>query len=178
MSEEIEVPTEHLLEAMQEKLHEEGGSWIMYVAMTAAILSVLAACAALFAGHHANEATLSQIKASNAWNYYQAKGVKSYILSMKVSMLKALDKPVDAKDVDKINTLIKEQDEIKKEATNLEEESTLHLSRHVPLSAAVTFFQVAIALCALTVLTKRRWLYYGSLVLTSVGLIFLVKGLI
>ena len=88
MSEEIEVPTEHLHEAIQEKLQEEGGSWIMYVAMTAAILSVLAAGAALFAGHHANEATLSQIKASNAWNYYQAKGVKSYILSMKVSMLK------------------------------------------------------------------------------------------
>ena len=178
MSEEIEVPTEHLHEAIQEKLHEEGGSWIMYVAMTAAILSVLAAGAALFAGHHANEATLSQIKASNAWNYYQAKGVKSYILSMKVSMLKALDKPVDAKDVDKINTLSKEQDEIKKEATSLEEESKLHLSRHVPLSAAVTFFQVAIALCALTVLTKRRYLYYGSLLLTTIGLIFLVKGLI
>ena len=178
MSEEIEVPTEHLHETIQEKLHEEGGSWIMYVAMTAAILSVLAAGAALFAGHHANEATLSQIKASNAWNYYQAKGVKSYILSMKVSMLKALDKPVDAKDVDKINTLSKEQDEIKKEATSLEEESKLHLSRHVPLSAAVTFFQVAIALCALTVLTKRRWLYYGSLLLTSIGLLFLIKGLI
>ena len=178
MSEEIEVPTEHLHEAIQEKLQEEGGSWIMYVAMTAAILSVLAAGAALFAGHHANEATLSQIKASNAWNYYQAKGVKSYILSMKVSMLKALDKPVDAKDVDKINILSKEQDEIKKEAINLEEESRLHLSRHVPLSAAVTFFQVAIALCALTVLTKRRYLYYGSLILCSIGLIFLVIGFI
>ena len=178
MSEEIEVPTEHLQETLQEKMHEEGGSWIMYVAMTAAILSVLAAGAALFAGHHANEATLSQIKASNAWNYYQAKGVKSYILSMKVSMFKALDKPVDAKDIDKISSLSKEQEEIKKEATNLEEESKLHLSRHVPLSAAVTFFQVAIALCALTVLTKRRYLYYGSLLLTSIGLVFLIVGFI
>ena len=176
MSEEIEVPTEHLQETLQEKMQEEGGSWIMYVAMTAAILSVLAAGAALFAGHHANEATLSQIKASNAWNYYQAKGVKSYILSMKVSMFKALDKPVDAKDIDKISSLSKEQEEIKKEATNLEEESKLHLSRHVPLSAAVTFFQVAIALCALTVLTKRRYLYYGSLLLTSIGLVFLIVG--
>lgn len=178
MSEEIEVPTEHLQEAIQEKLNEEGGSWIMYVAMTAAILSVLAAGSALFAGHHANEATLSQIKASNAWNYYQAKGVKSYILSMKVSMLKALDKPVDAKDVDKISTISKEQEEIKKEATSLEEESKLHLSRHVPLSAAVTFFQVGIALCALTVLTKRRYLYYGSLLLSFIGILYLLKGLL
>lgn len=178
MSEEIEVATEHLQETLQEKLNEEGGRWIMYVAMTAAILSVLAAAAALFAGHHANEATLSQIKASNAWSYYQAKGVKSYVLSMKVSLLKDLDKPVDPKDLEKIATITNEQSEIKKEATNLEDESKLHLMRHVPLSAAVTFFQVSIALCALTVLTKRRYLYYGSLLLSVIGLIFFVKGLI
>lgn len=178
MSKEIEIPTEHLQEALQEKLNEEGGRWIMYVAMTAAILSVLAAGAALFAGHHANEATLSQIKASNAWSYFQAKGVKSYILSMKVSLLKDLDKQVDPKDLEKIIAIEGEQSEIKKEAINLEDESKLHLMRHVPLSAAVTFFQVAIALCALTVLTKRRYLYYGSLLLSFTGIIFLVKGLI
>jgi hypothetical protein len=106
MSEEIEVPTEHLQEELNEHAHHNRNSrFVMFIAMTAAILSVLAATAALFAGHHANEATLSQIKASNEWSYYQAKGVKTYVLSMKVSLLQALDKPIDTKDEEKISTL-------------------------------------------------------------------------
>lgn len=178
MAEEVEVPTEHLQEAIQERLEEEGSRWIMLVAMAAAMLSVLAAIAALFAGHHANEATLSQIKAANSWNYYQAKGVKSYVLSMKIALEKDLNKPIDPSDLKKLESLSDEQAEIKKEATSLENESQLHLLRHVPLSAAVTFFQIAIALCAITVLTKKFPLFYGSLLLGIIGLLFLLKGLI
>ena len=177
MSEEIEVPTEHLQEGLNEHAHN-GSRFVMFIAMTAAILSVLAATAALFAGHHANEATLSQIKASNAWSYYQAKGVKSYVLEMKVSLLKALDKPVDKKDEAKLLTLNQEQVDIKKEAEQLGSEANEHLVRHVPLSAAVTLFQIGIALCAITVLTKRRILFYGSLLVGVIGLVFLVKGFI
>jgi hypothetical protein len=178
MSEEIEVPTEHLQESLNEHAHHQQSSFVMFIAMTAAILSVLAATAALFAGHHANEATIDQIKASNAWSYYQAKGVKSYVLSAKMTLLEAMDKPVDPKDKDKLATLSKEQEEIKTEATTLEHEATDHLGRHVPLSAAVTFFQIGIALCAITVLTKRRFLYYGSLLVGVVGIVFLIKGFI
>lgn len=176
MSEEIEVPTEHLQESLNEHAHHQQSSFVMFIAMTAAILSVLAATAALFAGHHANEATIAQIKASNAWSYYQAKGVKSYVLSMKVSLLEAMEKPVDPKDRAKLATLTKEQEEIKTEASSLEKEATDHLGRHVPLSAAVTFFQIGIALCAITVLTKRRILYYGSVLVGLVGIFFLIKG--
>lgn len=179
MSEEIEVPTEHLQDELNEHAHHNGNNrFVMFIAMTAAILSVLAATAALFAGHHANEATLSQIKASNEWSYYQAKGVKTYVLSMKVSLLKALDKPVDAKDEEKIAALNQEQLDIKKEAEKLGQEANEHLQRHVPLSAAVTLFQIGIALCAITVLTKRRALFYGSLFVGVAGVVFLAKGLL
>jgi hypothetical protein len=177
MSEEIEVPTEHLQEQLNEHAHHHGNTFVMFVALTAAILSVLAATAALFAGHHANEATLSQIKASNEWSYYQAKGVKSYVLSMKVSLLQALDKPVDSKDKAKLTLLTNEQEDIKVEANKLEAEATEHLGRHVPLAAAVTLFQIGIALCAITVLTKRRPLFYGSLLVGIIGIVYLIKGL-
>jgi hypothetical protein len=179
MSEEIEVPTEHLQEVLNEEAHHNvNNRFVMFIAMTAAILSVLAATAALFAGHHANEATLSQIQASNAWSYYQAKGVKTYVLSMKVSLLQALEKPIDPKDELKIAKLNQEQLDIKKEADKLGQEASEHLQRHVPLAAAVTLFQIGIALCAITVLTKRRILFYGSLLVGVIGIVFLVKGLI
>ena len=179
MSEEIELSTEHLQEELNEHAHHSGNNrLVMLIAMTAAILSVLAAIAALFAGHHANEATLSQIKASNEWSYYQAKGVKTYVLSMKVSLLQALDKPIDPKDEEKIETLNQQQLDIKREADRLGQEANEHLKRHVPLSAAVTFFQIGIALCAITVLTKRRILFYGSVLVGICGIFFLIKGLI
>jgi hypothetical protein len=104
--------------------------------------------------------------------------VKTYVLSMKVSLLQALDKPIDTKDEEKISTLNQEQLDIKKEAERLGQEANEHLQRHVPLAAAVTLFQIGIALCAITVLTKRRILFYGSLLVGGVGIVFLVKGLL
>ena len=52
----------------------------MMVALTAALLSVLAAITALFASHYANEAMIEQIQASDQWSFYQAKGIKSVVL--------------------------------------------------------------------------------------------------
>ncbi len=81
--EEIEVPTEHLQEHIKEKLEEGGGeSWSMYLAISTALMAVFAALGSLFAGHHSNEALLSQLKASDSWNYYQAKGIKYEIASI------------------------------------------------------------------------------------------------
>ncbi|MDQ2720133.1 MAG: DUF4337 domain-containing protein, partial [Bacteroidota bacterium] len=87
--EEIEVPTEHLQEAVKEKAEEASkdalGKWIMYVAISTALIAVFAAIAGLMAGHHSNEALIEQIKASDQWAYYQAKGIKAEILSLQVN---------------------------------------------------------------------------------------------
>src|ERR1700678_1316904 len=91
--EEIEVPTEHLHEAINEKAEEakekkEEKGWSMMVAISTAIMAVFAAIAGLMAGDHANEAMFLQIKASvqtikasDQWAYYQAKGIKGEIKS-------------------------------------------------------------------------------------------------
>jgi hypothetical protein len=68
---EIEAPTEHLHETIHEEVHKsEAGHhqaerWTPQVALSSALLAVLAALAALLAGHHVNEATLDQMKASD-----------------------------------------------------------------------------------------------------------------
>src|SRR5580704_8937616 len=98
MPEEIEVPTEHLNEALDEEAHKndhehhghggkKGGhaakhtNWIPGVALSAAVMAVCAAIAALLAGHHANEGVLDQITASDRWAEFQAKGIKSAVLT-------------------------------------------------------------------------------------------------
>ncbi len=69
MPEEIEVPTEHLHEHMEHEAEEGREKWVLGVALSSAFLAAFAAVASLMAGHHANEAMIDQIRASDQWNY-------------------------------------------------------------------------------------------------------------
>src|SRR5437773_12547315 len=74
--EEAEVPLEHLHEEIHHSAEHGGENWISWVALSTAILAVLAAIAGLLSGKHANEAMMSQIEASDQWGYYQARASK------------------------------------------------------------------------------------------------------
>lgn len=172
--EEIEVPTEHLHETIEEKVEEaikenEKG-WSMLVAISTALIAVLAAISALMAGHHSDEALIAQIKASDQWAFYQAKGIKGEIKTLEMSNGKAKQA-----DIDKYKN---EQEEIKKEATAFEKESESHLISHLKLSRAVTLFQIAIAISAIAILTRKKFLWYSSMALAAVGLCFFILGLL
>jgi len=173
MVDEIEVPTEHLHESIHEEFERTEEKWILRVALTAALLAVFAAIASLYAGDHANEAMLEQIKASDQWSYYQAKSIKSMLLKSKTDLLKTLDKPVDAKDEAKLEAYTVELKEIEDKAREAERSSHSNFARHVILAKAVTAFQVAIALCAIAALTKRKWLWYISMAAGGGGLVLL-----
>ena len=175
--EDLEVPTEHLHEALHESAHHSEENWILKVALTAALLAVFAAITALFAGHHANEAMIEQIKSSDQWAYYQAKGIKLAVLESKMEMLGSLGKEQSAKDIEKAETYKKEQTEISKKAKEFSDLSEQHLSVHKKLANGVTIFQIAIAICAISALTKTKWLWFGSIFLGLAGLVFLGMGI-
>ena len=61
----------------------------------------------------------------------------------------------------------KEQEDISKEASGLQEESAKALKSHLTLSYAETFLQVAIGISAISALTRRKWLWIASLVVAS-----------
>jgi uncharacterized protein DUF4337 len=172
--EEIEVPTEHLYETIEEKVEEaikenEKG-WSMYVAISTALIAVLAAISALLAGHHSDEAVMEQIKASDQWNYYQAKGIKAELKNLEISSGKAT-----IADVAKYKS---DQADIQKEAQGHEEEAEMHTQKHIKLSGAVTMFQIAIAISAISILTRKKILWYGSLALALGGSCFFIAGLL
>jgi hypothetical protein len=169
MAEEIEVPTEHLQESIHEEFERTEEKWILRVALTAALLAVFAAVASLYAGHHANEAMLEQIKASDRWSYYQAKSIKSQLLKNKIELLQALDKPADAADQEKLAEYAEDLKAIEHEARESEQASHTNFARHTTLAKSVTAFQVAIAVCAIAALTKRKWLWYISILAASAG---------
>src|ERR1700751_2927594 len=84
--EEQEVPTEGLSDEINEQAEKENAAeekkWSFYIAISTALIAVLAAISSLLAGHHSNEALIEQIKASDQWAFYQAKGIKAYIASL------------------------------------------------------------------------------------------------
>jgi uncharacterized protein DUF4337 len=178
--EEIEVPTEHLHEAIKEKAEESKERWILYVALSTAFMAVLAAVAGLLAGHHANEALIERVKASDQWSFYQAKNLKSEIAVNTDKILHALPVqpgtvlPDNSKDIERYQ---KDKEEIKKTAEEAEKASELHLGKHVPLASAVTAFQIAIAISAISILTRKKKLWYGSILLTLIGIVFFLMGL-
>ena len=197
MPEEIEIPTEHLHEQIEEGAEEKRERWTMMLALSTAFMAVLAAFAGLLAGHHANEALVERMKASDQWNFYQAKNLKQEIAvntdmilqavgagrvgqtamsSGKTSTEPAATAPADhSKDIARYE---KEKAEIKKEAEEDEAVSEAHLAKHVPLARAVTAFQVAIAISAIAVLTRRKKLWYAGLGLTAIGVFFLIVGIL
>ena len=176
--EEIEVPTEHLHETLEETARENERNWIMQVALSAALLAVFAAITALMAGHHSNEAMIEQIRSSDQWAFFQAKGIKAAVLESKIGMLASLGKEVNPGDAEKLKSYREEQKEINKKALEYSESSERHLALHNTLAKGVTIFQIAIAICAISALTKKKWLWFCSIALGIAGLFFLALGLL
>jgi hypothetical protein len=174
--EEMEVPTEHLHEHIERGLEESKEKWILGVALSSAFLAALAAVSSLMAGFHANEAMMDRIKSSDQWNYYQAKGIKSAVLSTEIEMLKSFKKPVSRQDVQKIEQYKEDQDKISEEAKKDEESSEDHLKYHETLAHSVTLFQVAIAVGAIAALTRRKTFWFVSMSFGLVGLAFFAMG--
>ena len=167
--EEIEVPTEHLHEEIQEKAAESSGKSSLYIAISTALMAVIAAIAGMMAGHHSNEALIEQIKASDQWAFYQAKSIKAEIRALR---------PEGAGTTKSIATTKSEEENIRREAEEDEASSKAHLQHHILLGRSVTLFQIAIAISAIAILTRKRFLWLTGIIIALVGVWFFVAGLI
>lgn len=112
-----------------------------------------------------NDSAIRKTEASNQWNYYQAKSNKQNLAELAISL--------PGVDADRYKTEVQrykaEKEEIKKKAESLEAESAefehkseAALHQHHRWAQAMTALQIAISLAAITLLTKKKWLQYGS----------------
>ncbi|QDK39218.1 DUF4337 domain-containing protein [Bdellovibrio sp. NC01] len=174
--EEIEVPLEQTQEHLQHAAHHshDGGgggfSLINLGAVMSAILAVFAAICALLAGHYSNEAMIEQIKSSDQWSYYQAKGIKGALQEFRLEMNTTQGEEKIEKIKERIEKYKKDQEEIQEVAKEKEEASEKLLKWHERLAMAVTFFQVAIAVIAIGVLTRKKFFFYMGSTSGLIGL--------
>ncbi|MGO9599370.1 MAG: DUF4337 domain-containing protein [Isosphaeraceae bacterium] len=155
-------------------------------AITAAILAVLAAIGSLLSGHAVNQAILGQTKASDQWSYYQAKSTKEQLYEVGGKLIQALAPAQNSPGESHSASLRQfeeqkiryehEKDDIKKEAEHLEAESRHELHKHHQFALGIACFQVGIVLASVSILVRRRAIYYLSLVAGAGGLVWLAMG--
>jgi hypothetical protein len=192
MPEGPEFETERLRESIHEELEREGGALLRSIALTTALLAVLAALASLRAGATVNEAlalkteaTRLQAEASDQWAYYQAKGIKAAIQEAVGAVWLAADKEPPGQVAEKGARYAGEQEAIAEKAREKEKERDAReaeaahlLHAHHRFAVAVALFQVSIALGAVAALTRNTLVWRGSLAVGVSGLVALALGLV
>lgn len=150
------------------------------VAMSTAIIATVGALFAYEAGHtqaqaglYKNNAAIKKTEASNQWNYYQAKSSKQNMAELALAVVPESKKEAYSQEVDRYK---KEKGEIKVVAEKLEaeakswdEKSDQVMHQHHRWAQATTALQIAIALAAIALLTRRKWLEYGMFGVAGLG---------
>ncbi|MFZ4650085.1 MAG: DUF4337 domain-containing protein [Rubrivivax sp.] len=153
--------------------------------MIAVMTAIIATVGALFAymggatqanaGLFKNNAAIKKTEASNQWNYYQAKSSKQNLAELALALV-----PEDRKATyrDEVERYKKEKAEIKAAAEKLEAESTAwdkrsdeQLHQHHRWAQATTALQISIALAAIALLTRRKWLEWGMFGVATIGVV-------
>ncbi len=146
------------------------------IATVGAIFGYMSGATQANAGLYKNNAAIKKTEASNQWNYFQSKSTKQSLaeVSRDLTLVEADKSKYQAK----IERYEKEKVEIKAAADKLEAEATdwdkksdAQMHEHHRWAQSTTLLQVAIAMAAIALLTKRRWLEWGMLGAGAAGLI-------
>jgi hypothetical protein len=186
LKESVEESVERALEAEREKT-----GWTVYLSLSTAIIAVFAAVASLESGANSNDAilekndaVLNQSKASDQWALYQAKIIRAAVLQGESEFAEATNPSLASKLRDEDAHLKSEQAPLAERARQLEAQVEEHnaraerlLQRHHRFAIAVTLFQIAVALCAIAALMKKKPLWLVALGASGIGLVLFVLGL-
>lgn len=172
MPEILEGPEEHGAEP-----------WTLPVAVTLAILAVLVAMATLMGHRAATEELLLQTQASDQWAFFQAKNIRLHELQSMADLLgtvATVDKEKAgllqeqyAKEVERYN---KEKDEISERAKDLEQERAQVAKREDRYDAAEVVLEIALIICSLTLLTKKKFFWFAGILMGIAGLAVGLSG--
>ena len=177
-----EAPTEALEHAEHaEHVAHMGDSFLSIVSVSIAALAVIAATVGSLESIETadtisskNASVLFQNKATDQWNFYQAKSIKKnlYELAAVSTPEKAEDYRREAKRYDdETKDIMKEAREQEHKSDEALHESDHHEHRHHVLTMGVTFLHVSIAVATISIITRgKRWPFVTALVLGAAGL--------
>lgn len=175
----MENPTDEnimdLEEDLKEKATEEPDRFLSRIALTTALIAALAAVTGYLAGERGDEAMVDQIHSCDQWAYYQAKSIKSAVTSAKIEAIQAMTGHApSASDADKLARYDAEMKEIKVAAEEKQAMSSHRLEQRKILANGVTLFQISIAVAAISAISRKKLLWYVSIVFGMGGILQLL----
>lgn len=179
----VHGPHDHELEHAAQGGHHVGTDSL--AGKIAVVTAILATIGALFgymggetqadAGIYKNAAAIKKTEASNQWAYYQSKSAKQNLAELAVAIVPDERKPQYQKEADRYKA---EKEPIRVAAEKLEgeskawdERSELELHLHHRWSQATTAMQISIALAAMALLTRRKWLEIAMYGVAGIGIV-------
>ena len=183
----VHGPHDHELEHAQQGghggHHDEDPASKKMTNQIAMFTAIIATVGALFgymggatqanAGLYKNNAAIKKTEASNQWNYFQSKSTKQSLAELARDLA-----PEDKKATyqAKVERYEKEKNEIKAVADGLEAEakawddkSDQQMHQHHRWAQATTALQISIALAAIALLTRKKWLEYAMFAAGGLG---------
>ena len=170
----VHGPHDHELEHAAQHAAEghhgaSGGSMINQIALFTAVIATVGAIFAYMggatqanAGLYKNNAAIKKTEASNQWNYYQSKSSKQNLAELALVLVADDRKPAYQKEIDRYKLEKAEiklgADKLEAEATDWDKRSDEQMHQHHRWAQATTVLQVSIALAAIALLTRKKWL--------------------
>jgi hypothetical protein len=177
----VHGPHDHELEhAVQHAADGQGSAMVNQIAMFTAVIATVGAIFSYLggatqanAGLYKNNAAIKKTEASNQWNYFQAKSTKQSLAEVSRDLSPDRQPTYQAR----IDRYDREKKDIETEARKLEAQaadwdlrSEAQMHQHHRWAQATTVLQVSIALAAIALLTRKKWLKWGMFGVGAIGL--------
>ena len=153
------------------------------VSLTMAVLAVLVAVVSLLSHRAHTEEVVLQNKSSDQWAYYQAKNIRRHtdeIFADLASVIATSDAQNAAKLKEKYQSEADkyrdQQKDIDSEARKLEEETNHERRQADRFDLGEVFLEIGLVVTSITLLSGRRWFWYGGMVLGIIGIVVAGTG--
>jgi Na+/glutamate symporter len=168
----VHGPHDHELEHAAHHGHapkDSGGSMTGQIALFTAVIATVGAIFGYMggatqanAGLYKNNAAIKKTEAANQWSYYQSKSTKQNLSELALELSPGTKKEFYETEIKRYK---EEKAEIKVNAEKLEaqskewdQKSDEQMHQHHRWAQATTTLQVAIAMAAIALLTRKSWL--------------------
>ncbi|AVS95484.1 DUF4337 domain-containing protein [Paracidovorax avenae] len=179
----VHGPHDHAVEHAAQHAHPDAdhGAMTNRIAMATAIIATVGAIFSYMggatqasAGLIKNDAAIKKTEAANQWAYYQSKSTKQSVTELARDLAPDNRKPelqtrLDRYEQEK-NDIKHKAEALEAQSTALDEQSEQQMHQHHRWAQATTVLQVAIALAAIALLTRRKWLQWGMYGVAGLGI--------
>lgn len=169
LEESAEASIELINEEMSEGKDAKEKKFIGLVALSAMVMALLSALGALLVGITTNEALQERMEESIEVSYIEGDRLNIEILKSKHDVLISLGKTIDQSELVRIKDYEKNEKDLAAEVRNDDAKVKRTILLHEFFAVGVTLLSIAITLCGLALLAKRRSLFIVGLVFSCAG---------